>query len=708
MTTKNTIPYSPAVSGSTVTGVMTSLVSKMACLSLLCSSVIPFYSVIAGEDRTWTGAGDGRDWFDAANWQPAGVPGASDSVTIGNGKTVVLTNSTEMLSSLSISSTLMCSNWTTCVRSENISLLSGAVVRPVCGFTDTGMSNRVWIVANSLNIASGATINANSLGYLTLCGPGWAGLSPYKYAGGSYGGKGANGSCAVYGDIRDPQQPGTGGGSQSGTGTAGGAILIQLSGDLVLNGTITARSSAPQYWVASGSGGAVSIDCRTISGSGTIDASAGGTTAAGASAGGGGGRIAVRYDAAAQDSVNDCEVKLIAHGSIARNTSSERCNWIGEPGTVYCTDARFLSSSPVRIGGAFYCGDVPEPPQTITFAGDAVLDGVYFRVMADNAVVTVGGDLCITGTNTRVYGLSFGGSNPKLEVGGDLRIKGSRIVAEKGLDLDVGGNLLMSEGATVHTSAEFSVKAAQTNSPSSYGATIDVAGDWRIEKYGVFYPACEPGNGSIVTVNTRTITVDEGAEINANSAGWKGQAGLGASMGIYSRGASHGGRAGNRVSHTRVGTIYGSETEPLYPGSGCWHRDGNNNTGGGVVFITTKGRARFDGNVTANGGSCREWIGGASGGSIYIRCGGTLSGSGIISANGGAGAATGSFANVAGGGGGGGRVAIYYANLAEGFDKSKVTASGGLCNNGTSENDNGEDGTVYWCHRPRAFNFWVY
>jgi hypothetical protein len=36
---------------------------------------------------TWTGA-DGSDWFDADNWSPAGVPGASSDVTIATGEAV--------------------------------------------------------------------------------------------------------------------------------------------------------------------------------------------------------------------------------------------------------------------------------------------------------------------------------------------------------------------------------------------------------------------------------------------------------------------------------------------------------------------------------------------------------------------------------------------------------------------------------------------
>ncbi len=50
-------------------------------LSLL-TTVFCLPSTVFAEDKSWTGSGDGADWFDAANWLPAVAPTASDDATI--------------------------------------------------------------------------------------------------------------------------------------------------------------------------------------------------------------------------------------------------------------------------------------------------------------------------------------------------------------------------------------------------------------------------------------------------------------------------------------------------------------------------------------------------------------------------------------------------------------------------------------------------
>jgi len=114
-------------------------------------------------------------------------------------------------------------------------------------------------------------------------------------SGGSYGGLGgpsvAGSSNPVYGDFRDPDDPGSGGATDinAAAGSGGGLIrivaqTIQHDGFIGANGGVSDR-------VGGGSGGGIRIDVATLQGTGAIRANGGN----GVSAGGGGGRIAVYY-----------------------------------------------------------------------------------------------------------------------------------------------------------------------------------------------------------------------------------------------------------------------------------------------------------------------------------------------------------------------------------------------------------------------------
>ena len=50
--------------------------------------------------RTWDGGGDGRNWTEAANWNPDGIPGTSDNLTVGLSASV--TNGQSSFASLDI------------------------------------------------------------------------------------------------------------------------------------------------------------------------------------------------------------------------------------------------------------------------------------------------------------------------------------------------------------------------------------------------------------------------------------------------------------------------------------------------------------------------------------------------------------------------------------------------------------------------------
>ena len=107
---------------------------------------------------------------------------------------------------------------------------------------------------------------------------------------------------AVYGDFRDPNDPGSGAGSpdldiNNPAGNGGGLVSI-VAQTLQLDGIIKADGETRACCnVGGGSGGGLRINAGTLRGTGQITAKGGNATGSGG--GGGGGRVAVYYQDAA-------------------------------------------------------------------------------------------------------------------------------------------------------------------------------------------------------------------------------------------------------------------------------------------------------------------------------------------------------------------------------------------------------------------------
>jgi len=177
--------------------------------------------------------------------------------------------------------------------------------------------------------------------------------------------------------------------------------------------------------------------------------------------------------------------------------------------------------------------------------------------------------------------------------------------------------------------------------------------------------------------------VDAGSMINADAQGYTGSCsnpGNGPGGGINSSGGgSYGGLGGQNTA----ASLYGSQFQPLDPGSaGAGYRVYTGycyggGSGGGAIRLIVSGTLTDNGVISANGGAAAS--GGGAGGSVYVTAN-ALAGSGSFTANGG----TGSF------GGGGGRVAVYYTSSTfTGYTAS--TTTGGMDSSG---NPSGGAGTV--------------
>jgi len=221
----------------------------------------------------------------------------------------------------------------TTVTAMELRLVNGAVLThlPASAVTDF----RLILNVDSLVVETGSRIDVSGRGYAgartidtnsrgrTLGN----GLGSARRAGGSYGGLGSLGSTGdpttpIYGDFRNPNELGSGGGSDLGPAGAGGGLVRITARTLSLEGDIRADGASGTRYGGGGSGGGISIQTVDLTGSGRLSASGGPSGVESGS--GGGGRIAVNYSTS-QGSVP----------SSARALSGSAGWAIGGPGTVF-------------------------------------------------------------------------------------------------------------------------------------------------------------------------------------------------------------------------------------------------------------------------------------------------------------------------------------------------------------------------------------
>ncbi|MDP3728364.1 MAG: hypothetical protein Q8R18_02810 [bacterium] len=157
--------------------------------------------------------------------------------------------------------------------------------------------NRVNITARNLTILSGGVINVSYAGYIQDTGPGTpSGASSDQGAG--YGGQGGSSVSAkggdAYGSFTAPFEFGSGGdfGATGINGRGAGAIYLNITDTIIVNGTISA--SALPAAEGAGSGGSVYITSTLFTGVGNILSEGGRSTIINDGAGGGG-RIALYF-----------------------------------------------------------------------------------------------------------------------------------------------------------------------------------------------------------------------------------------------------------------------------------------------------------------------------------------------------------------------------------------------------------------------------
>ncbi len=457
-------------------------------------------------------------------------------------------------------------------------------------------------------------------------------------SGGSYGGSGGGTSGgnpnAVYGDFRNPNDPGSGGGAffVDARGGNGGGIVRIVANELVLDGLITANGGTGVCCGTGGSGGGIRIDVVTLRGVGQITANGGNATGFDASdneGSGSGGRIAIYY----QNGTGFDLGKMSAFGGLSSGVATH-----GGAGTVYLQgptagSGELLVDNNNRVAPSLSTPIINPPSGTITLTSLRVRRGGKIRL-----------DSLLNLTNT-------------LEVSGSAEyVSSNRTISDA---INVTGNSVI----------------AQLSTTGAVGFKVDLS-----------------ANSFTIDATSRVDATARGFLGGRRSGNPFGGVAMtnGFQPGAAFTGGSHGGLGGRNNATSVPPGVYGDFRNPNEQGSGgeSFFVDGQGGNGGGLIRIVAN-ELVLDGLIAANGGSAVCCASGGSGGGIRIDAG-TLRGTGQIAAN--AGNALGVNASDSHGGGGGGRIAIYYQTLA-GFDLNRVSAFGGLAN---ATGENGGAGTAYF------------
>ena len=507
----------------------------------------------------------------------------------------------------------------------------------------TAKTHVLNVVANSIEIDSGATVDVAGKGYASGYGTGYG-----NTYGAGYGGNGGGISLAptkgiTYGSATQPTDLGSSGPASGSNG--GGAVKLVSLGDFTNNGTISANGVLAQW--SGSSGGSVWLQAgNNFYGSGTVRAN-GASAVSNGWYGGGGGRIAL-YSSSDNSSMNVTAYGGVGvgalnagAGTIYRNTSGQTNgdlvidnNGVSGGYTTQATSAQTFDNLTFSNGGNYVVGS----GQTLTIpSGGSVMGAGSFAALTVNGTFNSISSLDLTG-----YTLYDNGTINNVQ------------------DVTIGSGGTLSQGTT--TPLVLSGKLWVKNGGSLTHAANTTA------------------QSAVVNISAADVEIDTGANVNVDGKGYAAAQGPGA--GNSSIGAGHGG-LGGAYTGTSYGAASDSVSGPSNIGAGG---SGVGAIGGGAVKIISSGAFVMDGTITADAiaQSSPQWSG-AAGGSVWIQAATDLSGSGTITVNGGKGQGT------AYGGGAGGRVALIAGtNSSSLLASSNIQAYGGL-----SAPLSGAAGTIY-------------
>ena len=663
--------------------------------------------LIVDSSVLWAGAASG-DWDEPSNWKSGVVPSAGQKVRIAGDVQVSLSGTTAQMSKLSLAegATLVMTDWNAVLKADDVCVGEGATITTDGPFAtaDDAPASRVHVVCGTLTVDEGGKIDVKAKGWqggvyksdnVYGYGPGSPrNESKYGAAHGGYGAIGVHGGPGPgrvpfgvpYDDPHAPVLPGSGAGSNSSSypGTSGGgAVLIEATGAVVVNGAIDASagdaSAVTRMNLTSekcGSGGSVWIKSATVSGAGSILANGGnGDTgggsptfywsyfdASGSKGGpyaGGGGMIRIEYGAG-QTAVTDNALVVSAacgyYAGLADGSWRMPAAWHdkyrseADLGTLTFTDTTLVDQL-LGKGLAGRLVDVRE----YTYEGDLVWTSGHVRFATEGVDVRFTGDLTVSNDVSR---LEIGG----IETGTNRSMYVDRYAGKLFNKLTVDGDLKLLNGSALD------IRAAEKSETQAWGGEVSVGKDFTVGAGSYLYPWCDVLNtGAPHFTVGGAFTLEEGATVMADRRGgapghsagnataglnayfgFSRSNGYGAGAGTGGAGAGHGGDGGRGVNGTALsgtaGTAVDDEWEPVLPGAGGGSSGyGEGGEGGGLFHLVAQGPVVIDGTITANGflgtystATYGHYFGSGAGGGVFL-AGASFTGgaSACISAQGG-------------------------------------------------------------------------
>ena len=641
----------------------------------------------AGANR-WQGA-SGGDWNDGANWSAGEPPTAGQSVYLREAGEIVVPAGVPAFDRfvVEIGTTLVTTNWETCLASDWMELRPGAKITCVGAFTNEADRARVWISCRDLAIQEGASIDVNYRGWAggikdLWDGDGWWGAHGYGPGAGKHGYGASHGGFggffleessyprAEYDSAEEPSEAGSGGYWYSGNELThgGGAVKIEATGAVRMDGLITANGMRPGRTVSSsrifgsgGAGGSVWIACATIEGVGAIHADGGdgcfgyqptwyydhvesGSKYPWGGRAGGGGRIAIHYGsgqtvAAAQGLTVSAKAGIEQATDVPRTPAlADENRDAADLGTVWFSDEKLFAAT----FGRGLSGRAVTAPRRWEIDGDFTFSDGWVRLPVSGMELVVTGDFTVDGANSRlelggvyatnrtVYVEIFGGTEAnRLTVGKGFRVTGGaavdvRAASTNGTDQTWGAEVAVGGDLTVGAGSRVICWSDAVDLGSPH---FSVGGNFTVETDGLVTAAFRGGSGA-----TRYSPVLSGIYSK----------GCGPGAGTNAGGASHGGVGGtNAVVATLpgiAGAVYDDPYRPYQAGSGGGTSWGTpSSSGGGIVHVIAASNLVVNGTIDVNAQrafSPNVRIGTGAGGTIFL-AGRNFTGTGTLTAAGG-------------------------------------------------------------------------
>ncbi|MDY6987285.1 MAG: hypothetical protein SWQ30_04435 [Thermodesulfobacteriota bacterium] len=274
-----------------------------------------FNPLAADAPRTWDNDSQDGYWSNPNNWSGDTLPAAGDLVLF-NASSIddcagddIADDLQHLLLDYGYAGNLTIeqdsvNGGDTLTVAGDVTINDGAIVCEVdptaigSGTVGSPHGEGITISAASITIGAGGHMSTDGQGFLENEGPG-AGDSWSENnagAGGGHGGHGGDGyNCiggAPYGSEWEPTSSGSGGGAYTaGGGIGGGAMKLEATDTITVNGTVSANGDdCYQPCAGGGAGGSLWMVADTFEGTGTI-AAEGGNGCASDGGGGSGGRI---------------------------------------------------------------------------------------------------------------------------------------------------------------------------------------------------------------------------------------------------------------------------------------------------------------------------------------------------------------------------------------------------------------------------------